>query len=106
MKKIVLTLLLGVIAGTIDIIPMILQKLCIYSLSSAFIHWIVLSFIINYLQINLRGWLKGLVVAEFCTLAMVILIAKVMPGATIPILTMTAILGSFVGYFSEKLKSN
>ena len=103
MKKLLIVLLIGASAGIVDIIPMIMQKLCLYSITSAFIHWLVLSILINYLQLGLKGWLKGLVVGELATLSIVVLVAKYTPGAVPPILIMTAILGSLVGWAGEKL---
>ncbi len=53
--------LIGVIAGTIDILPMIKMKLDAYSTASAFLFYVVLTFMIVYTQIaGLAWWLKGL----------------------------------------------
>lgn len=61
MMNFFITCLIGVIAGTIDILPMIKMKLDAYSTASAFLFYVVLTFMIVYTQIaGLAWWLKGL----------------------------------------------
>ncbi len=93
MSKLFISLGIGLIAGTIDVIPMIIQKLDKYSIISAFIHWIILGFIISYIELPFTGWLKGLVIAEISALPIVLLVLKDDPKSIIPILSMSAILG-------------
>ena len=104
MKNILLSFILGALAGIIDIIPMIIQKLDKYATASAFVQWVVLGFIITFIKIpGLDGWLKGLVVAVLMSLPIVILVAKINPKSIVIILLMSAILGSIVGFFSTKI---
>jgi uncharacterized membrane protein len=42
MQKLLISLFIGIIAGIIDVIPMIVQKLDKYANMSAFIHWIIM----------------------------------------------------------------
>ena len=102
MKKLCLSLALGVVAGLIDIIPMLIQKLDRYSILSAFVHWVVVGLIITYVQFGVRGWLKGLILAELLALPIVILVLKNESNAVLPILVMSALLGSLLGFVSEK----
>ncbi|MBI9093024.1 MAG: hypothetical protein JEZ12_27740 [Desulfobacterium sp.] len=102
MEKLFISLGIGVIAGIIDIIPMIIQKIDKYSTISAFIHWILLGFIISYIQLPLSGWLKGIVIAEISALPIVLLVLKEDPKSVFPILSMTAILGCAVGFSTGK----
>ena len=53
-------------------------------------------------QIGLKGWLKGLVVAEVTAVPILILVVKTEPFSLIPIIIMSAILGSLVGSLGEK----
>lgn len=104
MKSILLSLALGAVAGIIDVIPMIAQKLDKYSTISAFAQWLVVGFVVTFIKVpGLEGWLKGLVVAVLMSLPIVILIAKTDPKSIIIILLMSAILGSLVGFFSTKI---
>ena len=50
MDKILIALLIGVVAGLIDVIPMIIQKMEKSANLSAFSHWVVLGLIIGTCQ--------------------------------------------------------
>ncbi len=102
MKHLLKALLLGVCAGVIDVIPMIAQGLNWYANASAFIQWIVLGIIITHIEIGLKSWLKGLVVAELCAIPIMIIVSMDGFSAVIPIIVATAILGSCIGYFGDK----
>jgi hypothetical protein len=103
MKKFVYALLLGIIAGIIDVVPMILQDLDWYANSSAFVEWIVIGIIISYIQIPpLKSWLKGFIIAEVCVLPIVIIVAQDGILEVMPIIIMSAILGSLIGFISHK----
>jgi len=104
MKNILLSFMLGALAGVIDIIPMIIQKLDKHAIASAFVQWLVLGFIITFIKIpGLDGWQKGLVVAVLLSLPIVILVAKTDPKSIVIILLMSATLGSIVGFISAKI---
>ncbi|MHB8854821.1 MAG: hypothetical protein ACYC6P_15880 [Ignavibacteriaceae bacterium] len=102
MSKLLISLGIGIIAGIIDVIPMIIQKIDKYAIISAFVHWIVLGFIIFYIQIPVSSWLKGIIIAEVTALPIVILVLKSEPKSVIPILVMSAILGAIVGVTTAK----
>lgn len=102
MKKLMISLGLGLSAGLLDVLPMIFQKLDWYSNISAFTQWLVLGFFINYIQIGLKGWLKGMVISLASVLPIIVLVAKNDLFSILPIFGMTTILGSLVGYFGEK----
>lgn len=102
MKKLMISLGLGLIAGILDVLPMILQGLDWYSNSSAFMQWLVLGVFINYIQVDLKGWLKGIVISLASSLPIMVLVAKNDPFSIIPIIVMTTILGSMVGFLGEK----
>ncbi|HDL17491.1 MAG TPA: hypothetical protein ENH29_00385 [Bacteroidetes bacterium] len=102
MDKLIISIIIGGIAGVIDVIPMLLQKLDKYANISAFIHWIVLGIIISYVQMPLAPWLQGLVIAELSALPIVTIVAKEDTKSIIPILVMSAILGILVGISTAK----
>jgi len=102
MKKLFISILIGTIAGLIDIIPMIVQGLNRYANSSAFFHWVALGIIISYISMDIRGWLKGLIIAEISSIPIAIIVAQNDPVSVIPIIIMSAILGSLVGFFSGR----
>jgi len=102
MSKFFISLFIGIIAGIIDIFPMLLQKIDKYSCISAFIHWMVLGIIISYINFPIVAWLKGLIIAEISALPIIILLFKKDPNAIIPIILMSAILGILVGISTTK----
>jgi hypothetical protein len=59
-------------------------------------------FVLSHVEFGLRGWVKGLVVAELLALPTLVLMLRVDVSALMPILAMSAILGSFAGLANEK----
>ena len=104
MNDVVSSLLLGVIAGIIDIIPMIIQKMDRNACLSAFFHWVALGLIIPFIAWNIAPWLKGLIVAELTAIPIIFLVASKDKNAIIPIIIMSAILGIGIGFFSGVIK--
>jgi len=102
MPKLLISLAIGAVAGVIDVIPMLIQKLDKYSNISAFIHWVVLGVIIAYIKVPFSPWLKGLVIAELSALPIVILVAKTDVKSVMPILIMSAVLGVLAGITTAK----
>ncbi len=100
--RLIISILIGIVAGIIDVIPMVIQKLDIYANISAFIHWVVLGIIISYIQIPFAPWLKGLVIAELSALPIMIIVLKDGKMAIVPIFVMSAILGILVGIATSK----
>lgn len=104
MTKLQKSLLMGFVAGIIDIIPMIAQRLDIYSIFSAFSEWIILGILINYFPLKIKGFLKGLLISEIVIIPVLILVSQTSLIAIIPIIIMTAILGSTLGLLSNRNK--
>lgn len=103
MKGILISLLIGAVAGIIDIIPMIIQKMNRYAIISAFVQWLVLGLVIAHIRIGgLESWLKGLVVSIILVLPIVVLVFEKEPRSILIILTMSALLGSGVGFAVSK----
>lgn len=96
-------LLFGVIAGIIDVIPMIFQKLTWDANLSAFSLWVISGYLIANSQIKLNGALKGVVISFLVLFPSAILIGWKEPLSLIPISVMTLILGSLLGHFISKV---
>ena len=101
-RKIFFGTIFGVVAGIIDVIPMMIQNLPIYSILSAFSMWVVLGFIINTSALKINGILKGLLLSFLVILPTAILIAQTEPISLIPISIMTVVLGALLGFISDK----
>jgi hypothetical protein len=104
MKRRILTgLLLGLFAGIIDVIPMIVQHLSWYANFSAFSMWIIIGIFMAVTQFQLKGLIKGLVISFCFLIPCLILIMSNGSTAVIPIISMTAILGSLIGLLYQKI---
>jgi hypothetical protein len=96
-------LLLGALAGLIDIIPMIFMKLPLAANLSAFSLWVVAGFLIQHSSLKLNSAVKGLVISLLVFLPTAFLIAQNNPADLLPPLGMTVILGSLLGLGIGKL---
>lgn len=97
MKEFLFTLLIGIVAGTIDILPMIKMKLDKYSIISAFTFYLILPLIV--LNIDLFGivwWLKGGIVGVALALPTIILVAKDEKNSVPPMIIMSILLGTLI----------
>ena len=102
MKKIKIGLLLGIVAGIIDVIPMIMQNLTWDANISAFTMWIVVGFLIATIDLNINSIIKGILTAFLVLLPTAILIGWQDPVSLIPIIIMTTILGGLLGFSINK----
>lgn len=99
-----LTLLIGIIAGIIDILPMIKMKVDKYSILSAFVYYVIVPFVI--FRINWFGniwWLRGGVVALLMAIPVIILVAKDDKKSPIAMTIMSIVLGSIIGVVGHLL---
>lgn len=102
MQKLKLGILLGLIVGIIDVIPMIIQKLTWDANLSAFTFWIVAGFFIAVSDIKLKGALKGIIISIILLVPLAFMIGWQNPISLIPIVVMNLILGSLLGYFIDR----
>lgn len=93
----------GAIAGGVDLIPMILQKLSWDANLSAFSMWVVIGFFIATSKIRFNPFLKGILFSILCLLPSAIIIGAKEPFALIPITCMTVLLGSGLGFILDRL---
>ena len=97
MTKIQAGLVFGVIAGVIDVIPMVIQKLTWDANLSAFSMWVVVGFLVATTELRVNAF-KGALLAFLVLLPLAILIGWREPMSLIPIGIMTLILGSGLGF--------
>jgi hypothetical protein len=102
MKRLIIALAIGTGAGIVDIIPMIFLNATRGAVGSAFLHWIVLAFVICYMQLGVANWCKGLIVALAAAVPVMAMVAEGDPKALLPITVMSALLGTVVGYLTGR----
>jgi len=95
---------LGAIAGIIDVIPMVIQRLTWDANISAFLMWVVIGFILSITELNMNSILKGILISYLVLLPAAILIGWKEPVSLVPILMMTTILGGALGYSFHRFK--
>ena len=105
-KNIRIGLLLGTVAGVIDVIPMVLQKFTWDANLSAFFLWIVSGFMLATSNLRLPPVLKGIVIPFICLLPSVFIIGWNDPLALLPIGLMTLLLGALLGFAYSKLAAD
>lgn len=97
MRDILITALIGIMIGIVDVIPMIKMKLDKHSIVSAFVFYFTLPFII--MNIDLYGliwWLKGGIIGFMLALPVIIMVAKDDKNSVPPMLVMSTVLGIVV----------
>lgn len=97
-KKTTIGVLLGAAAGTLDVIPMIIQNLTWDANLSAFAMWVIVGFFYSVVNIKLNVVIKGIFIAFLLLTPTAILIAWREPISLIPIFIMTVVLGSALGW--------
>jgi hypothetical protein len=98
MRNILFTVLIGCVVGLIDILPMLKMKLDKYAISSAFMFYFIMPFIIFNIKIleNL-WWIKGGIITLVLSIPTIIIISKADKKSILPIASMAIILGSLIG---------
>ena len=103
MNKHLRAILLGAVAGIIDVIPMILQDLTWDANLSAFSMWVVIGFFISSVSLKMNGILKGILISILVLLPSAFLIGWSEPFALVPIILITIFLGGVLGFSIQKL---
>ena len=91
-------LLIGVVAGLLDVVPMVLQGQNWRANLSAFLHWLALGLVIPYLHWGLAPWLTGSLAGLLLALPIIVMVGEEEPGAWLPIGLFSLLLGAAVGW--------
>lgn len=98
MKTIIIGIILGIAAGVIDVIPMIIKKLTWDANISAFLMWVIVGFFIATVNLNMNPVLEGILISFLVLTPCAVLIGWKEPKSLIPVFIMTLILGALLGY--------
>lgn len=102
MENILIAIIIGVIAGLIDALPMFIQKLDKVSCWSAFVHYFVLGLIIPFVGWEMLPWLKGIIISVLLGLPVMIIVYPKEKKAIIPMLVFAIVLGAGIGWAGAK----
>lgn len=106
MKTILIGSLLGIAAGIIDVIPMVIKKLTWDANISAFLMWVIVGFFIATIDLNINPVVKGIVIAFLVLTPCAVLIGWREPKSLIPIIISTLILSGLHGFLIPRLTNN
>jgi hypothetical protein len=102
MNDFLIAIVIGLVAGLIDVIPMLLQKLNKRDTGSAFVHYFALGLIIPFVNWGIAQWLTGIVIAFITSIPIMILVYPKDKKALIPMLVFSLILGAGIGIAGAK----
>jgi hypothetical protein len=105
MDTLLLSAIIGVVAGIIDIIPMVIQKLDKRATVSAFLQYFFVSIIIVNMDLpHIVWWLQGGLISVALAVPGVVIVAMQDKKAVPIILSMAAVLGTLIGVAGHFLK--
>jgi hypothetical protein len=105
MDTLLLSVIIGIVAGIIDIIPMVLQKLEKQATISAFLQYFFVSIIIVNIDLpHIVWWLQGGLISVALSLPVVVIVSMNDKKAVPIIVGIAAILGTLIGMAGHFLK--
>ncbi len=102
MNQFLISAIIGLVAGLIDVIPMIIQKLDKSSNLSAFIHYLALGLIIPFVNWELTPWAKGSLIAFLTSIPFMVLVFPKDKKAIVPMTIFSLIIGAGIGIAGAK----
>jgi hypothetical protein len=102
MNDILIASIIGIIAGIIDITPMIIMKLEKTANIFAFIHYFVLGLIIPFVDWGIPSWITGIIIALLTAIPIMIIVFPKDKKAIIPMIVFSLILGVGIGLAGAK----
>ncbi len=102
MNDFLIALLIGIAAGLIDVVPMIIMKIKKVATISAFTHYLVLGLIIPFVSWNLSPWITGVIISFLSTLPVMIIVYPNDRKSLIPMTIFSIILGAGIGLAGAK----
>lgn len=102
MNDYIIAVIIGLAAGLIDVIPMIIQKLEKRDSISAFVHFFALGLIIPFVSWEITPWIKGIVIALLTSIPFMIIVYPKDKKAIIPMIVFSLILGAGIGIAGAK----
>lgn len=102
MNNFLIAVIIGLIAGLIDIIPMIIRKLNKRDTISAFVHYFALGLIIPFVNWPIAPWITGVIIALLTAVPVMIIVYPRDKKAIMPMIIFSLILGAGIGIAGTK----
>jgi hypothetical protein len=98
MNTLSIAITVGILAGALDALPMIIKKLDRKDTLSAFVQWFFASIVIAFVDIpGVAWWLEGSLIGVALATPIVIIVSKTDKKSVPIILITSAVLGALVG---------
>ncbi len=98
MHNLLIALLIGIIAGLVDALPMVIRQMDKFASLSAFAHWVVLGLIIPSVHWGMLPWLTGLIIGALSAVPVILMIFPRERKSAVPIFLFSLVLGTAVGW--------
>lgn len=105
MENIIKSLLLGLAAGIINIIPMALQGLDWRIYAATTIHWLGLGVVITFARLPVQPWLSGMIIGAATGIPIALFSSCDERAPWVITFFLSFILGGLLGLMSERLIS-
>jgi hypothetical protein len=102
MNEILIAIIIGLVAGLIDVSPMIIMRLDKVANISAFVHYFVLGLIIPFVSWDIVPWIKEILISVLSALPIMIIVYPNDKKALIPMILFSLILGAGIGIARDK----
>ena len=102
MNDFLTAIIIGLVAGLIDITPMIIMKLEKSANISAFVHYFALGLIIPFVDWGIAPWIKGIGIALLTAIPIMIIVFPKDKKAIIPMIVFSMVLGAGIGIAGAK----
>jgi predicted neutral ceramidase superfamily lipid hydrolase len=103
MRKNLIALSIGLIAGLLDLIPLWLANAPLFNMFSVLVFWLVCGFTMTNMQLHQNASLNGLLVSLILMLPLSLAVAATNPKDFLPMMSMAVILGPASGFVIHKL---
>lgn len=97
MNDFLIAAFIGIAAGIIDVIPMIIMKLEKVANISAFVHYFVLGLIIPFVNWGISAWLSGMIISFLVSVPVMIIVFPKDKKSLIPMTVFSLVLGAGIG---------
>lgn len=105
-KRLTIAVLIGLIAGLIDLVPLVLVEAPLINMMSILLFWLITSYFVSNVTIIKNSLLNGLVLSTLNMLLMVVVIYTINPKDFLPLLSMAITLGPLVGFLNGRFKQS
>ena len=103
MKKSLKVFFIGLIAGALDLIPLIFVNAPLFNMFSIITFWLVATYIISITEISRNTILNGLFLSILLMVPMALAVSATNPRDFVPMMFMAIVLGPLVGYALSKI---